>query len=85
MNNDRFSFEDLEVWQEAVDFADKCLDIIERVQTDRRHYRLVEQLESAATSPALNIAEGKGRFSKKSLFISFILPGVLFSRLLLFW
>ena len=71
MNNDRFSFEDLEVWQEAVDFADKCLDIIERIQTDRRHYRLVEQLESAATSPALNIAEGKGRFSKKE-FVHFL-------------
>jgi len=40
MNKDRFSFEDLEVWQEAVDFADKCLDIIERVQTNRKHYRI---------------------------------------------
>jgi len=71
MNNDRFSFEDLEVWQEAVGFADKCLDIIDKIQTDRRHYRLVEQLESAATSPALNIAEGKGRFSKKE-FVHFL-------------
>ena len=71
MDEESFSFEDLEVWQEAVDFADKCLDIIERIQTDRRHYRLVEQLESAATSPALNIAEGKGRFSKKE-FVHFL-------------
>ena len=65
MNKDRFSFEDLKVWQEAVDFADQCLDIIEKIETDRKHYRLIDQLESAATSPALNIAEGKGRFSKK--------------------
>jgi len=71
VDEERFSFEDLEVWQEAVDFADKCLDIIESVETDRRHYRLVEQLESAATSPALNIAEGKGRFSKKE-FVHFL-------------
>jgi len=50
----KFSFEDLTVWQEAVDFADQCLDVIDRIETDRKHYRLIEQLESAATSPALN-------------------------------
>ena len=33
--------------------------------TSRNHFRIVEQLESAATSVALNIAEGKGRHSKK--------------------
>jgi four helix bundle protein len=71
MHEDRFSFEDLEVWQEAVDFADQCLDIIDRIETDRKHYRLIEQLESAATSPALNIAGGKGRFSKKE-FVQFL-------------
>ena len=71
MDEERFSFEDLEVWKEAVDFADQCLDIIDRIETDRKHYRLIEQLESAATSPALNIAEGKGRFSKKE-FVHFL-------------
>ncbi len=71
MEGDKFSFEDLEVWQEAVDFADKCLNLIETIETDRKHYRLFEQLESAATSPALNIAEGKGRYSKKE-FVQFL-------------
>jgi len=71
MGKDRFSFEDLEVWQEAVDFADQGLDIIDRIETGRKHYRLIEQLEGAATSPALNIAEGKGRFSKKE-FVQFL-------------
>ena len=84
MDEERFSFEDLEVWQEAVDFADKCLDIIESVETDRRHYRLVEQLESAATSPALNIAEGKGRFSKKEfVYFLYIARGSLFETVTL--
>ena len=71
MDEDRFSFEDLNVWQEAVDFADQCLDLVDKVETNRKHYRLIEQLESAATSPALNIAEGKGRFSKKE-FVHFL-------------
>jgi four helix bundle protein len=71
VNEERFSFEDLEVWQEAVDFADQCIEIAERIETNRRHYRLIEQFESSATSPAQNIAEGKGRFSKKE-FVHFL-------------
>jgi four helix bundle protein len=62
---ERFSFEDLEVWQEAVDFADRCLDLADRINDAKRHHRLLGQFESAAVSPALNIAEGKGRYSKK--------------------
>jgi four helix bundle protein len=84
MTEDRFSFEDLEVWQEAVDFADECLDIVEKIETDRKHYRLIDQLESAATSPALNIAEGKGRFSKKEFMrFLYIARGSLFETVTL--
>jgi len=71
MNDDRFSFEDLEIWQEAVEFADQCLEIAERIAKQKKHYRLIEQMESAATSIMLNIAEGKGRFSKKE-FVQFL-------------
>ena len=71
MKKVKFSFEDLEVWQKAVDFADKVINISEEIQTDRKHFRLIEQLESASTSVALNIAEGKGRYSKKE-FIQFL-------------
>lgn len=67
----KFSFEDLEVWQKAVEFADKVIDIYEKIQTDRKHFRLLEQLESASTSIAMNIAQGKGRYSKKE-FIQFL-------------
>jgi len=31
----------------------------------RQHYRLIEQIEASSTSVAMNIAEGKGRFSRK--------------------
>lgn len=71
MDEERFSFEDLEVWQEAVAFADLCLSVAERIAVDRKHFRLIEQLESACTSVSLNIAEGKGRFSRKE-FIHFL-------------
>jgi four helix bundle protein len=71
MGKVRFSFEDLEVWQKSIKFSQKVIALIEDINTSRKHYRLVEQLESACTSIALNIAEGKGRYSKKE-FIQFL-------------
>jgi four helix bundle protein len=70
-SENKFSFEDLDVWQKSVDFSLKVIDIIEKLQTQRKHYRLIEQLESASTSIAMNIAEGKGRYSKKE-FIQYL-------------
>jgi four helix bundle protein len=67
----KYSFEDLAVWHKALDFAKAVIDIAEKINTDRKHYRLIEQLESASSSIALNIAEGKGRYSKKE-FIQFL-------------
>ena len=61
-------------WQPAVDFADYAISLTENLQSNRKHYRLVEQFESSATSVAMNIAEGKGRHSKKE----FIQPVVHF-------
>jgi len=61
----KFSFEDLEVWRKAVEFAKGVIELAESVETDRKHFRLIEQLEACSTSVALNIAEGKERYSKK--------------------
>ncbi len=66
-----FGFEDLEVWNKAVQFAEDIITLTEDLNTDRKHYRLVENLESSAVSIASNIAEGKGRYSKKE-FIKFL-------------
>jgi len=66
-----FGYEDLKVWREAVDFADTVLAMTEDLDLPRKHYRLIDQLESAATSIAANIAEGKGRNSKKE-FVQFL-------------
>lgn len=60
-----FAFEDLKVYQKALDFAVAVIDMIDEIDTSRKHYRLIEQIESSCTSVASNISEGKGRFSKK--------------------
>ncbi|MFH1061264.1 MAG: four helix bundle protein [Candidatus Omnitrophota bacterium] len=67
----KFVFEDLHVWKKAVLFAEMAIDLSENLNQNRKHYRLIEQLEAASTSIALNIAEGRGRNSKKE-FIQFL-------------
>lgn len=66
-----FAFQKLDVWQLAVEFADTVISATENLKAPRQHYRLIEQLEAAATSVAMNIAEGKGRYSKKE-FVHFL-------------
>lgn len=67
----RAAFRDLVVWQRSMEFANEVIGVAEHVETDRKHYRLIEQLEAAAASVPMNIAEGKGRFSKKE-FVHFL-------------
>lgn len=73
MNDDEkfFSFQELKVWQKSVDFAEVVINVIDELDTPRKHYRLIEQLEAASTSVSMNIAEGKGRQSTKE-FIQFL-------------
>jgi four helix bundle protein len=61
----KFGYEDLDVWNKAVDFAVEVIRVVENISTDRRHYRLLEQIEGSSASISMNIAEGEGRFSKK--------------------
>ena len=65
-----FPFEKLDVWQLAVDLADYVLELLDDFPPNR-HFRLVGQMEAAVTSPAQNIAEGKGRQYKKE-FIQYL-------------
>ncbi|MGE5172330.1 MAG: four helix bundle protein [Betaproteobacteria bacterium] len=64
-DNTRFSFEKLDVWQKSVDYAQKVLHLIEKIETNRKHYRLIENCEASAVSVPSNIAEGCGRYSNK--------------------
>ncbi len=61
----KFAYEDLDVWSKAVDFAVSVIDLVDSLDTSRKHFRLLEQIEASSTSISTNIAEGKGRFSKK--------------------
>ena len=60
-----FSFEELKVYKKALDFSVAVIDVIDGIETPRKHYRLIEQLEASSSSVALNISEGKGRYSRK--------------------
>jgi four helix bundle protein len=60
-----FAFEELDVYQRALGFSVSVINVVDQMDTPRKHYRLVEQLEASCTSVALNISEGKGRYSKK--------------------
>lgn len=64
-NSMEFGYERLDVWNKAVDFAVRVIETVENISTDRKHYRLLEQIEASSTSVSMNLAEGKGRFSKK--------------------
>jgi len=59
------------VKNKAVEFAVEVIELVESINTDRKHYRLLEQIESSSVSISMNIAEGKGRFSKKE-FIQYL-------------
>lgn len=52
-----FKFEKLEVWQLALDYSDLIYDIAEQLPHSKA-YNLRSQITRAATSVALNIAEG---------------------------
>ena len=66
-----FGYEKLLIWQRSLEWADRILTIAENIGTKRTHYRLIEQIESSCTSVPMNIAEGKGRFSKNE-FVHFL-------------
>jgi four helix bundle protein len=70
MNQYLFPFEKLEVYQMALDLAEKVFGLLDELPQNK-HVRLINQMEAATTSPAQNIAEGKGRQYKKE-FIQYL-------------
>src|SRR4030066_541906 len=60
----KFRFQDLKIWQLAIQIADELFDIAENLEK-KRLYRFAEQLRGAAMSAPNNIAEGSGSSSKK--------------------
>ena len=60
----KFRFQDLEIWQMAIEIADELFDIAEGLD-GKRLYRFSEQLRGAGMSMSNNIAEGSGSSSNK--------------------
>jgi len=60
----KFRFQDLKIWQLAIEIADELFDIADRLE-EKRLYRFAEQLRAAGMSMSNNIAEGSGSASKK--------------------
>jgi four helix bundle protein len=60
----KFRFQDLRIWQLAIEIADELFDIADTLE-ERKLYKFAEQLRSAGMSMSNNIAEGSGSTSKK--------------------
>ncbi|HEY5601267.1 MAG TPA: four helix bundle protein [Patescibacteria group bacterium] len=60
----KFRFEKLEIWQDAINFANKIYYITKKFPQDEK-FGLASQLRRAAVSVALNIAEGTNRNTTK--------------------
>jgi len=59
-----FMFEKLEVYQRAVDLAEKIAALTE-IFPAKGYYHLIDQIRRASLSISLNIAEGNGRWHAK--------------------
>jgi four helix bundle protein len=63
----KFRFQDLEIWQMAIEIADELFDIADHLDKNRL-YRFAEQLRGAGMSMSNNIAEGSGSNSTREFF-----------------
>lgn len=59
-----FRFQELQIWQEAIELTDELLDVADEVE-ELRKFKFAEQLRGAVMSISNNISEGSGSFSNK--------------------
>jgi four helix bundle protein len=60
----KFRFQDLKIWQLAIEIADSLFDIADDLEK-KKLFRFAEQLRASGMSMSNNIAEGSGSHSKK--------------------
>src|SRR5687768_9079783 len=61
-----FTFEDLKVYQRALDFVDKVYSVTEKYPSSEK-FNLISQFQRASVSISLNVAEGNGASFKENL------------------
>ena len=66
----KFRFQDLKIWQLAIEIADELFDIADELES-KKLFRFAEQLRGAGMSMSNNISEGSGSSSNKE-FIQFL-------------
>jgi four helix bundle protein len=66
----KFRFEDLEIWEDAINVADSLFDIVDMLK-NKKLFSFADQLQDTAMSMLNNIAEGSGSHSKRD-FINFL-------------
>lgn len=59
MENPKFNFEELKVYQKALDFVDQVYETTRKFPKEEK-YGLISQYRRASVSISLNIAEGHG-------------------------
>ncbi len=64
------SYQDLKVWQEAMNLAEQCYELTQGFPKDEM-YGMTSQIRRAAVSVAANIAEGHGR-ETTGVFVQFL-------------
>ena len=62
MTGDHFRFEDMAIWQRAVEVSMPVFDVADALE-DQKKYRFGEQLRAAMLSVSNNMAEGSGSLS----------------------
>ena len=60
----KFRFQDLKIWQLAIEIAEELFDIADRLE-QKRLYRFADQLRGSGMSMSNNIAEGSGSSFRK--------------------
>jgi four helix bundle protein len=60
----KFRFQDLQIWQFAIELSDDLLDIADDLER-KKLFRFAEQLRGATMSMSNNIAEGSGSSSPR--------------------
>jgi four helix bundle protein len=64
MKNDRFRFEDMAIWQRAVEISGPAFELADNIELQKK-FRFSEQLRSAMLSVSNNMADGSGSCSDK--------------------